>query len=279
MSSNQAQIDYWSGPGGQRWAQHQVALDRALRPFGEAVLVRVSVRAGERVLDVGCGCGDTTLALGALVKATGAVCGVDVSATLLERARARAAGLGQLRFLEADAAVHRFEAPFDLVFSRFGVMFFADPTAAFANLRKALSARGRLGFVCWRTFRENPWASVPVEVVRSVLTNAPGISDDDGPGPYAFADRDKVEGMLVNAGFRDIELERFDAELVLSTTGLDDAVVFAISAGPAARLLVDAPREARELVQKRMSTQLARHAAGERVALRGSSWVVTARRI
>jgi hypothetical protein len=184
-----------------------------------------------------------------------------------------------VRFLEADAAEHRIEAPFDLVFSRFGVMFFTDPTAAFANLRKALSARGRLGFVCWRAFRENPWCSVPVEVVRSVLTNAPAISDDDGPGPYAFADRGKVERMLVNAGFRDIELERFDADVVLSTSGLDDAVAFAIAAGPASRLLIDAPREARELVQKNMATQLARHASGERVALAGSSWVVTARRI
>jgi SAM-dependent methyltransferase len=277
MSANQSQIEYWSGPGGKRWVQQQVVLDRSLGPFGDAALLRASVRAGESVLDVGCGCGDSTLALAALVTETGTVCGVDVSGAMLELARARAADLPHVELVQADAAEHRFDSRFDLVFSRFGVMFFADPVAAFANLHTALSANGRLAFVCWRALADNPWATVPLEAVRAVVTEAPTFIAADAPGPYAFADAAKVERILGSAGFRDIELERFDADMEFSTSGLENAVDYAVYAGPASRLLIGATPDVVARAREQIASALAPHCVDGRTALPGSSWLVTAR--
>src|SRR4051794_32099894 len=158
---NKEQIEFWNSLAGERWTAHQEALDRALDPFGVAVLSRAQIKKGERVVDIGCGCGATTLACADAVGDTGQVTGVDVSAPMLARAKQRAADRKNVSFIQADASAHRFDSPADTIVSRFGVMFFDDPTQAFENLKRALRTGGTIVFACWRAASENPWISVP----------------------------------------------------------------------------------------------------------------------
>jgi ubiquinone/menaquinone biosynthesis C-methylase UbiE len=278
-----AQIEYWNGPAAQRWVSYQLELDRALAPFGTAALERAAVQAGQHVLDVGCGCGATSLALAQNVTRTGAVLGLDISSGMLARAREHAAGLPQLRFHEGDAAsfVSTPEAgAFDVVFSRFGVMFFADPTAAFAHLRTQLRAKGRCVFVCWRALADNPWTQIALEVVQSLVPDPAPAAAAGAPGPFAFAERARLEQVLPRAGFARTSIERFDAPVALSTgdSPEDDAaaVDFAQQAGPAARLLVGASpalvAEARRAIAKRLEP----HRTPRGIVLTGSTWLVEA---
>jgi SAM-dependent methyltransferase len=274
-TDNAEQRDYWNGAGGERWVTHQQALDRMVRPFGQAALARLACRPGEHVLDIGCGCGDTLIALGEAVGPSGSVTGIDLSVPMLDRARAR---VPAATLIAGDASGHRFERAFDAVFSRFGVMFFADPVAAFAHLRAALVPGGRLAFVCWRAPAENTWAGVPMAAIRAELPDLPvGVQDrPEGPGPFAFAKRDTVAGVLGSAGFSQIQIDPFDAEVELSSTGLADAVRFAVIAGPAARLLINVSPEDKQRAAQAVSAALAPQLRGERVALHGAAWVVLA---
>jgi ubiquinone/menaquinone biosynthesis C-methylase UbiE len=234
------QRTYWNGLPGDRWVHEQATLDLMLRPFGDAALRAARVATGERVLDVGCGCGDTSLQLAQVVGADGRVLGLDLSAPMVARARERSADRANLSFLEGDASREPLErAAFDLLFSRFGVMFFQDPVAAFAHLRDALGPEGRVAFVCWRSLRENPWAAVPFEAVAPVL-GRPEPSVPNEPGPFAFSDRVRVEAVLEEAGFRDVSVEPVDGVNHFGATGtLDDAARDIARLGPVARLLVD----------------------------------------
>jgi SAM-dependent methyltransferase len=273
---NKEQIEFWNGPGAARWTVHQVALDRALRTFGEAAIARALVQPGERVLDVGCGCGDSTLSLAGRVGPAGSVTGVDVSAPLLARARQRAAGLEHVQFIQADAAELALPADIDLIFSRFGVMFFNEPVAAFKQLRATLRGGGRVAFVCWRPFSDNPWASVPFEAILEEYPDAEPNDGKDAAGPFAFADRARLEHVLCAAGFGPFQIERFDDQLTMSEGSLSDAVDFALNTGPVARLLVDASPEALARVRERMARALAPHHTATGVSLAGSVWLVTA---
>jgi SAM-dependent methyltransferase len=273
---NDEQIAYWNGLAGQRWTEQQDVLDRALAAFGRAILERAAVRPGEHVLDIGSGCGATSLALSDAVGLTGNVLGVDISARMLARARQRAEGRSNLIFLEGDASSLEFSRKFELLFSRFGVMFFEDPVSAFGHLRNAAVRGGRLAFVCWRAYDDNPWASLPVDAVRHLVPDV-ALPTGDSPGPYAFADPAKVQTILSNAGFGEIAIDRFDADVVLGDGELDEAVEFAVRGGPAARLLgaasPDVQARARDAVRRVLEPL--RTATG--FALPGSSWLVTAR--
>jgi SAM-dependent methyltransferase len=275
MAGNAEQIEYWNSSSIARWVTHQTALDLALRPFGSAAIEKLRVRDGDRVLDVGCGCGDTCFELARLTGAKGAVCGIDVSAPMLARARERAAD-SRVEFIEADAGATPLGARFDALFSRFGVMFFADPTAAFRQLRAALVSGGRVSFVCWRGWSENPWASVPWNAARAHVPDAPATLEAPGPGAFAFADPHLVRRTLLDARFTQVQLEKFDAPVVFSTTGMARAVEFACAAGPVARLLGDAPEAVWALVRASIAAALQRYRVGESVALGGGSWIVTA---
>lgn len=278
MTDNVEQIEYWNGAGGKRWVEHADALDRLVRPFGAAAIERLRLQPGESVLDVGCGCGDSTRALVEAVGPTGCVSGIDVSAPMIARARERNPGV---ELIVADVMDHKFSRTFDACFSRFGVMFFAQPAAAFARLRAALAPapRGRLSFVCWRAAAQNPWHAVPFGAVRSALPDVSlGVQDrPDAPGPFAFADPDLVARVLHDAGFGDAEITPFDADVEMSTTGLAAAVRFAVTVGPAARLLKDASPEQRQRAAEAVSVALEPHLTDGRIALRGAAFVVTAR--
>lgn len=273
-TGNDPQIDYWNGRAGETWAALQDLLDRQIRPLGDRALAALAPAPGEAVLDVGCGCGDSALALAAAVGPTGRVLGVDVSRPMLEVARRRAAeaGLAQAAFAERDAAA-AWEPAFDAIYSRFGVMFFADPTTAFRHLRGALRPSGRLAFVCWRPLAENPWMEVPVAAAAPLLPPLPPM-DPEAPGPFAFARRERVAHLLAEAGWRDIQLTPFDCPI--GGYALAEAVRLALRVGPLGMALAQAP-EAKDRVKDAVRDALAAYDTADGVRLPSATWIVTAR--
>jgi SAM-dependent methyltransferase len=276
---NAEQITYWNEQGGPRWVKLQEALDRQLASFGEIVMDRLAIRSGERVLDVGCGCGETSLALGRRVGTGGSVLGIDISTVMLERARARSRDIANVQYLVADAQTHAFApASFDVVFSRFGVMFFQDPRAAFTNLLRALQPGGRVGFHCWKSLADNPWMTVPLFAALQHVP-PPTPPAPDAPGPFAFADPNRVRGILGDAGFAEIEFESRNDMMGVGMGSLDDAVDFALQMGPASIAIREATAETLAKVRASVRDALGPYQTSDGVRLATSSWVVTARRL
>lgn len=261
------------------WVTFQPALDAMLEPLGEAVLARLLVRTGEHVLDVGCGCGATTTPLAGAVGPTGSVTGVDVSGALLDVARrtAQEQGLGNVSFIEADAGRHPF-APdrFDVVFSRLGTMFFDEPSAGFANLRRTLRPGGRLGFVCWRTLEENGWTTGPRDAVGVVLPE-PLLPVGDGPGPFSLGSRDRLLSLLTGAGFVDVQIEPHDQPLLIGRGDADEAMEFFLHLLPTGYLMVEPDRHLLDRVKASLRTVIERHRSADGIWMGSATWVVTAR--
>lgn len=273
---NEEQIKYWNGPSAKRWIDHQAALDRTLRVFGDALLERAAAQPGERVLDVGCGCGDSLLALSGRVGPGGSVTGVDISSAMLARARELTAALPNVQVIERDAAQLPPEVHYDLIFSRFGVMFFEDPALAFTRLRATLRPGGRLVFVCWRDYSDNPWLSEPADVVRTLVPDSPPPPRPRVPGPFAFAERAHVEAILSAAGFRAVSLERFDAPIALSSGDVAEAVLFAMKSGPVAVMLANADASTLERVRSALTAKLHAQRSEAGIVLGSSTWLVSA---
>ena len=273
--ANVAQEEYWNGRAGETWVELQRLLDMELRPLGREAQAALAPRPGERVLDIGCGAGETSLDLAAAVAPGGAVLGVDISRTLLELAARRAAEQGTgARFEAADAQVSDFGGErFDAVFSRFGVMFFADPFAAFANIRKALKPAGRIAFVCWRPPAENPLMTAPFKAVEPLLPPMPP-SDPLAPGPFALADPERVRRILAEAGFGQVAIRPFDAKV--GGWMPEDALIVAQRVGPLGTVLRENP-ELRPKVLDAVAGELQRHTdADGKVRLGAAVWIVTA---
>jgi SAM-dependent methyltransferase len=234
---------------------------------------------GEKIVDVGCGCGDTSIALAKAVGPAGRVLGVDVSEPMLAVARRRSAhaGLANLAFRRADAASAALPAEHDLIFSRFGVMFFDDPAAAFANMRRWLAPSGRIAFCCWRPPRENPWGIIPVAAVREALGLEAPPMDPTAPGPFAFADADRLRGIMERAGFSDFDAARYDAQVPMGET-LEAAGEQMLRYGPAARAVRGVSEADRRTASAAIAKALAPYAAPDgSVSAPGSVWIVTAR--
>ncbi|MBN8610609.1 MAG: class I SAM-dependent methyltransferase [Deltaproteobacteria bacterium] len=278
-SANTAQTTCWNEQAGPKWARRQRELDAQLEPIGRAILEKLAVQRGERVLDVGCGAGATTLTLAELTR-PGEVVGLDVSAPLLARANERASGIENVRFLHADAQTHRFEeAGFDALFSRFGVMFFDDPVRAFANLRETMAPGGRLGFVCWRSASENPLFTLPLEAASRVVATADETPQANAPGPFAFADASRVEHVLTAAGWTHVELAPHDVEVVYAgTEDVEAAVDLALEIGPLSRLLPSVDRAQHAAIRAAVRDAFVPHLTSEGVVLPTATWLVTARR-
>ncbi|SDM98015.1 class I SAM-dependent methyltransferase [Afipia sp. GAS231] len=275
---NADQIAYWNGPGGQRWADRQAAQDILLKPIADLLIDRAKPKTGERVIDVGCGSGATTIAFGHKVAPSGHVFGIDVSGPMLERARQTAPKELPVDFALADATVYPFDpASFDLLASRFGVMFFADPALSFSNLRKALRPSGRLAFACWREPKENPFFMAPLQAVYKHVPKLPPQGPED-PGPFAFASEARVNRILGAAGFAGIAMEPCHLTLdVALGRGLEAAVQAAFEIGPASRALEGHPPETRAAATNSVREVLATFAKGDTVPLPASIWIVTAR--
>ncbi len=263
------QRSYWNSDAGETWAKEAARLDAMLNPLGEAVIAALAPQAGERILDVGCGAGSTSRALAA---AGATMTGVDVSAPMLSVARA--AGCGP-SYVEADAGADPLPGPFDALFSRFGVMFFADPVAAFAHLRGAMAPRGRFAFVCWRTMMENDWAREPLAAALPHLTMPPDMPEPHAPGPFAFADPERTEGILISAGWRDVSLEPLTLPYRVGADG-PDAVSLMLKIGPMGRLLREQP-EAMPKVLPALEALIDRHAGPEGVVFTAACWLVRGR--
>jgi SAM-dependent methyltransferase len=278
--ANAEQILYWNETAGPKWVALQDMIDAQIESHGVAAMDRAGVASGHDVIDVGCGCGQTSIELGRRVGPEGSVLGVDVSAPMLARAAELAAArrLDHVRFARADAQTHPLpDSSADLVFSRFGVMFFADPPAAFANLRRALRRDGGLTFLCWQAVTENPWMLTPLlaaaEHIPLPAPPAPGA-----PGPFAFANADHVRGILTRAGFADISFESVRREVTLGGTGgVDVAVDFALQMGPTGAALRDAGPELLAKVRTAVRNALEPHATADGVRLGSAAWLVRAR--
>ncbi len=268
---NQAQIDFWNGTGGDSWARNQVALDGMLSPLGEAGIRRLDPQSGEKVIDVGCGCGASSLQMARLGCD---VTGVDVSEPMLALARRRADDEKlQAAFTCADAATHA-ASGFDGLFARFGVMFFADPTAAFANLHSALKADGRLTFVCWQPVLNNPWIAETMSIlIRHVGPQTPG--DPHAPGPFAFADPARVTRILEEAGFGDISVDGHNEDILMGPD-TDTALRFLSEIGPTSRLLAEQSDAVKEAVRTELEKYANAHLTSDGVRIGASVWVVSA---
>jgi len=249
-----------------------------LKPIADALIDRAKPKAGERVIDVGCGGGATSIAFAQEVGSSGHVLGVDVSGPMLARARASAPKELPVDFVLADATVYPFDpASFDLLASRFGVMFFAEPSRSFANMRKALRPSGRLAFACWREPRENPFFMAPLQAVYKHVPKLPQQGPED-PGPFSFASETRVHRILGEAGFTGIAMEPHNLALdVAIGRGLDAAVQGALEIGPASRALEGYPWDVRAAATNSIREALATFAKGETVPLPASIWIVTAR--
>jgi len=274
--ANAQQIEYWNGPAGERWSKAQDRIDHHLGLITEALLALAAPKEGERVLDIGCGGGTTALILRERVGPDGAVTGIDISEPNLALARARAhAGMADVAFLKADAATYEFEPSFDLAFSRFGVMFFDEPAAAFVNLRKGLVKEGRLVFVCWRTFKENDWSFEPYEAALDLLPPQEPMHPH-APGPFAFADDARVRSILDAAGFRDVAVKPLDTTVNMGA-GVGDALTEALTIGPLARAAAELDESTREKIRTRIAPVIAKHQTPYGIVAPAAVWLVTAR--
>ncbi|MCX5740952.1 MAG: class I SAM-dependent methyltransferase [Proteobacteria bacterium] len=274
MTTNDEQITFWSSAAGDRWAAMQPHLDTQLAPLGLAALDALALVPGERVADIGCGGGQTTMQIAARVGRGRTVIGVDISRPLLAAARARAP---ELTFVEADAQTYDFGVgTHDAIFSRFGVMFVADPVAAFTNLGHALRPGGRLAFMCWRPAAENPVMTVALAAaVAAGVPAPPAPSDPRAPGAFAFADPTYVTGILEAAGFHHVDLRPHDVRV--GGNDLAASLELALQVGPLSRLLRDQP-QFRELATAAVREALARYLDGDVVLMPSATWIVTATR-
>jgi ubiquinone/menaquinone biosynthesis C-methylase UbiE len=275
---NADQIAYWNGPGGQNWIARQATQDVLLRPISEVLHGAAAAAKGERVIDIGCGCGGTTFELARRVGAEGSVLGLDISAPMLDYAREHAPRDLKVEFVQADATVYPFQpASADLLFSRFGVMFFADPTASFSNMRKAVKPRGRVVFACWREPRANGWMMIPLQAVYQHVPKMPQLGPED-PGPFSFGSEDRVRRILAGAGFSDIQLKQQDLALDIALgRGLDGAANAAIAFGPANRALDGQPDNVRAAATQSVREALTKYEKDGKIPLPASIWIVSAK--
>lgn len=274
---NSDQIEYWNGQTGDKWVDAQEKLDPALEPVGIATMETVGIKRGERVIDLGCGCGATSLELARRVGPMGSVMGVDISTPMLRRAAQRAAeeNLDNASFINADASNYLFEKQAaDVAYSRFGVMFFRNPVEAFTNIHGALKSGGRLGFVCWQPLASNQWTTLPREIaLRHVEPPEPPHPHD--PGPFAFADPDRVKGILGDAGFGSVALA--DHQTTMRNLGtVDEVTHFLTYFGPASRLLAEADDATKKAVEDGVRAEVVARHDGSGVALDAAMWIVTA---
>jgi SAM-dependent methyltransferase len=276
---DQDQRTRWNGVDGEYWTNNQDRLDRTLAPVTGPLLAFASPRPGSTVIDAGCGCGATTIELARAVGPSGRVVGIDVSSPMLAHARERLRAFGNTTCFLGDAA----EAPLgdlgaELIVSRFGVMFFGDPAAAFANLRTGLAAGGRLRFACWRPIGENPWLRIPLHAVYEHVPRLPK-PDPEEPGPFAFGDTARVTRILTAAGFTAPAFTPLDIQLDLAAGGtLEDAVIHSSSMGPAKRALMDQPDDTQAAAIEAIRRALAPYASADGVKLPAAVWLVGADR-
>lgn len=279
MAPNEPQIESWDGAGGEHWVVEETRYDRMNAGFGARIVDRLAPQPGEHILDVGCGNGALTLAIAPLVQPRGSVTGLDISGPMLRNAESRVteAGLPNVSFIKGDAQVHPLpSAHFDGVVSRFGVMFFDDPTKAFANLCTALRPGGRVTFTCWQELIRNEWLMVPAGAALQHVP-MPDLGEPGGPGPFSLADPDRVREVLDGAGFDSVELEEVTLPMALATS-VDDAMAFMQRSEIGQTLMKGVDDETAARAWTAVREALEPRATERGVELTGVAWLVTGRR-
>lgn len=277
MTANADQREHWNGDDADHWVRYEDVHNTMLEPFGRALLDAANLRPGASVLDVGCGTGWTSLGAAQRVGPEGRVLGADLSGPMLARARERAAeaGLDQARFEVADAQTDALEGPFDAVISRFGVMFFDDPPAAFANLGRSLTDDGQLTFVCWQDLLANEWMAVPGAAIATCIA----LPDRplDGPGPFSLADPDRIRALLAGAGFTSVDVDPLEPRVLLGGgRSLDDTIEYLRTSGLASAMFADASPDQIEDAIAAVRAALAPYETDKGIEMGSAAWLVSA---
>jgi ubiquinone/menaquinone biosynthesis C-methylase UbiE len=273
-------VDFWNNilvPKFVRWKH--IIVD-GLTLHSEAIFPTLRVRPGDKVVDVGCGFGDTAIKLAKLVGPTGSVLAIDCCDGFLEFGRqdAKAAGIGNITFLEEDVQTYPFEPIHDFCFSRFGTQFFENPVAGLRNMRKSLKPGGIMTMIVWRGIKDNPWLGSAKDVVLRFLPPPGENAQTCGPGPFSMADTGVVTKQLEIAGYKDIQFERIDAQVFVGKD-IEDAVAFQLALGPAGEVYREAGKLAEdrhEEIAEALKAQLTNHLGPNGVMMDSSSWRVTA---
>lgn len=281
-ADNEEALEAWDGVLFDRFVKFREIVTAGLGAHGEAALAAHPPRPGDRVLDIGCGFGDTSLRIAEMVGDSGSVLGVDVAPRFIETAQAEAerAGAGNVSFAVRDVQVTEFDEGFDRAFARFGTMFFANPVAAMRNVRRALAPGGRLCMVVWRRKLDNDWLHRAEKVVEDFIEE-PEETDEPtcGPGPFSMANADTTSDILLAAGFTEVELRRCDIPILIGRD-LGHAVEFATAIGPAGeviRLAGDEAEKVRPQIEAALREALAEFERPDGVIADASTWIVTAR--
>jgi ubiquinone/menaquinone biosynthesis C-methylase UbiE len=272
---NADQIALWNGCAGRGWVEAQESLDRLFEPFEDLLVEAVAARNAQRVLDVGCGTGSTTLAIARQLGRQGAAVGLDISAPMIARAKQRAAlESAPPRFLCADAQTHAFEpAGFDMIVSRFGVMFFDDSVRAFANLRRAAAKGAHLHAIVWRSAADNPFMTTAESAAAPFLPQMPPRKPDE-PGQFAFADKSRVRGILEKSGWTEIDLQPLDVVCTLPERELKDYIT---RLGPLGRVLPQLDEQQRSKIIAAVRAAFEPYVHGNDVRFTAACWMVGAR--
>jgi SAM-dependent methyltransferase len=275
--ANQEQREFWSDIKGDLWVTLQPRIDTMLATFGDKALDTLNPQSGERILEIGCGTGTTTLALGGRVGTSGEILAADLSRPMLNKAieRANVSAEHPITFVEADAQVHSFPtATFDAVYSRFGVMFFDDPIAAFRNIRKAVRPGGRMAYVCWADRKANPWIRIPAGAAKTCL-DLPAPPPDDAPGQFSMENEGRVQQILHDAGWSDIGLERFTVDGSIGSDAAD-AARFITKMGPMSEPFALADSDTQNKTLQVIEEALTPYSNDSGVTLGFSTWIVSA---
>jgi SAM-dependent methyltransferase len=273
-SDGDEQAALWNGPSGHAWVEAQALIDQMLKPLENLLVEAISPGAGRQALDVGCGAGGTTLALARRVGAGGHCTGIDISGTLIDAARARAQREGTAAsFIRADAQTDAFApASFDTIVSRLGVMFFADPVAAFANLRRAARDGAGLHCIAWRSAAENPFMTTAERAAAPLLPNLPPRRPG-APGQFAFGDRQRVLSILEESGWTGIDIRPIDADCTLPEPALEG---YFTRLGPVGLALPNADPGTRAQVIETVRTAFEPYVHGQTVRYTAACWMITA---
>ncbi|HET7651664.1 MAG TPA: class I SAM-dependent methyltransferase [Acidimicrobiales bacterium] len=275
-TTNAEQWRAWDGDEGAYWAAHADRFDRAVAPHHDRLMAAAAISAGERVLDIGCGTGQTTRDAARAASPGGTALGVDLSSGMLDVARARAAddGLDNVAFAQVDAQVHPFDpASFDVAISRTGAMFFGEPVVAFTNIARALRPGGRMALVAWQSFADNEW----IREITGALTGGRPLSPPppDAPGPFSLADPARVHALLDAAGFVDVDLTGVSAPEWFGVDA-DDAHAFVL--GLTGWMLRDADDDTRGRAVDALRSTMRAHEGPDGVTFASAAWVITAKR-
>ena len=279
--TNKKQRDFWSGKGGDVWVEKQNAMDVMLEPLGNAALAKLPKNLGRHVIDIGCGCGSTTLSIAEQLNESAKITGVDISEPMLDQAKKVASekNLSNVDFQVMDIQTELdIEGKYSAAFSRFGVMFFENPVIAFKNINRSLKEEANFSFVCWQSPKLNPWQSLSIQVIKEFvdLPSPPERS----PGPFAFAEADYLKSIMTDSGFKNINLESHEQQVTMFTgKSLEQASNDYLSINPVVtEMLKEAPESIKENISSSLQNLFKEYSNGNGLHFPSATWLVTARK-